>query len=86
MTGPRHHYTSLLLRHESSSDQVERQAIRNRLRMERRSTVMASITCHLAGDRSGADFHWEHYREASAVLLHLTEDPRYRVTNHIHRN
>ena len=82
---PRFHFRSLFERHEQTESAQEKQHIRDRLRMERRATVLASITCHLSGDRNGASWHWDHYMEATKVLHKLTQDPRYKTTNRIHR-
>lgn len=82
----RNHFTTLLLRHESTGSEVERQQIRRRLRNERRSTILAALTCHLALDRAGASWHWRHYREASKVLHVLTADPRYITSDNITRS
>jgi len=70
-------YSTLVLRHESTRDPREQESIRNRLRDERKNTMLAAVICHDHQDRSGAELHYSQFREASGALYTITEDRRY---------
>lgn len=70
-------YAVLVLRHESTSDPREQECIRDRLRNERKNTMLAAVICHDHEDRTGADLHYSQFREASGALYTITEDQRY---------
>lgn len=70
-------YALLVLRHESTSDARERESICDRLREERRNTMLAAVICHDHDDQNGADFHYAQFREASGALYTITEEEKY---------
>lgn len=70
----REHFTQMLLRHESTRDEQEKQMIRDRLRDERRNTLIQIVQCK---DTSQKTYLENQHRNICGILYTITEDPKW---------
>lgn len=70
----RTHFTQMLLRHESTSDKEERKLILNRLRDERKATLIQHVQCKEPAEKAYLE---SQYRDITGILYTITEDPKY---------
>lgn len=71
-------YTTLVLRHESTTDQVERELIKRRLRHERHVAIMQSCRAAEERDVSGRGVYYRQFKRASKALFTITGKDIYR--------
>lgn len=71
-------YQTLVLRHESTSDPVEQELIKRRLRHERRVAIMQSCRAAEEGDVSGRAVYYRQFKRATKALHTITGKDIYR--------